>query len=104
MVAWSRCRIRWALLSALIALSVRSGRRTPSWSGQQVPNYRAIFSIVRNGMIAARNSRQRVGWPPPREITGQEAYQRPNATLEGWLKDAKRSGVAAVTTFAAGLQ
>jgi transposase len=25
-------------------------------------------------------------------------------TLEGWLKDAKSSGVAAVTTFAAGLQ
>jgi hypothetical protein len=28
----------------------------------------------------------------------------PITTLEGWLKDAKRSGVAAVTTFAAGLQ
>jgi transposase len=28
----------------------------------------------------------------------------PITTLEGWLKEAKRSGVAAVTTFAAGLQ
>jgi transposase len=28
----------------------------------------------------------------------------PITTLEGWLEDAKRSGVAAVTTFAAGLQ
>ena len=28
----------------------------------------------------------------------------PFTTLEGWLKDAKRSGVAAVTTFATGPQ
>jgi transposase len=47
--------------------------------------------------------------PPASRLCGcsigsQAPCPAPITTLEGWLKDARKSGVAAVTTFAAGLQ